>query len=309
MREEKVLRICKIVRKITVIIGLAVTILPILFWNYISDKIPAHYGVFGKVDRVGGKEELILLFFVLWLVLGSLSVVSYYLKTSGVSKYANEKDNEHLQTIYPMITWITFIVVCIFAYMIIISILERNLGIFFLPITLITTFTPIVVYIGKARKHSAGNPSEKAKFVQAESREEGIAYRTAVDWWLGLIFISVIGMELWSFIYNLFKNEKIEWVTLGAIVLILLLVIPLVRIRYILYSEHFLISAGYLGKQRIAYSSIVNIKETHNPLSAPACSLDRVEIDYVVSGMHKFALISPVHLKMFKKELESRCEK
>ena len=94
-----------------------------------------------------------------------------------------------------------------------------------------------------------------------------------------------------------------------VVILILLLVVPLVRIKYILYSEHFLISAGYLGKQRIAYSSIVNIKETHNPLSAPARSLDRVEIDYVVSGMHKFALISPVHLKMFKKELESRCEK
>ncbi|EGG83811.1 hypothetical protein HMPREF9477_00882 [Lachnospiraceae bacterium 2_1_46FAA] len=281
MREEKVLRTCKIVRKITVIIGLAVTILPILFWNYIPDKIPAHYGVSGKVDRVGGKEELILLFFVLWLVLGSLSVVSYYLKTSGVSKYANEKDNEHLQTIYPMITWIT----------------------------LITTFTPIVVYIGKARKHSAGNPSEKAKFVQAESREEGIAYRTAVDWWLALLFILVIGGELWIFFQSLLNKGKVEWITLVAVILILLLVVPLVRIKYILYSEHFLISAGYLGKQRIAYSSIVNIKETHNPLSAPACSLDRVEIDYVVSGMHKFALISPVHLKMFKKELESRCEK
>lgn len=309
MKEKKVVKMCKIVHKITLIIGLAVTVLPILFWSYIPNKIPAHYGATGKADRIGNKEELILLFFVLWLLIGIFSIVSYYLKASGVSKYASEQDEENLHIVYPMMTWTSFVVVCIFAYIIITSILERNLGVLFLPIIFVAVFLPIGFYIGKEKKFAKSNLYEKAKFLQVESEEKGIAYRTAVDWWLALIFISAIGMELWIFIYNWLKKGKIEWITLGAVVFILLLVIPLVRIQYIFYSEHLLIKAGWLGRERISYSSIINIKETHNPLSAAACSLNRIEIDYVLSGRSKFTLISPVHLKTFQKELESRCGK
>ena len=112
MKEKKVLKMCKIVHKITLIIGLAVTVLPILFWSYIPNKIPAHYGATGKADRIGNKEELILLFFVLWLLIGIFSIVSYYLKASGVSKYASEQDEENLHIVYPMMTWTSFVVVC-----------------------------------------------------------------------------------------------------------------------------------------------------------------------------------------------------
>lgn len=309
MKENKVLKMCKIVRKITLFIGAAVTALPVLFWSHIPDKIPAHYGMSGQVDRIGNKEELILLFFILWLLIGLFSIVSYYLKASGISQYASEQDKENLHTAYPMMTWTAFVLVCIFAYMIITSILERNLGVLFLPITLISVFLPIGFYIVKEKKIAKSNPREKAKFLQVESQEKGVAYRTAVDWWLALIIISVIGMELWILVHSLIEKGKIEWVTLGSIAFILLLIIPLVRIKYIFYSDHLLIKVGWLGKERILYSSITNIKKTHNPLSAPACSLDRIEIDYIVGGRSKFTLISPVHLKIFQKELEGRCEK
>ena len=291
------LKICKIIHKITLFIGAAVTGLSILFWSHIPEKIPAHYGATGKADRIGNKEELILLFFILWLLIGIFSIVSYYLKTSGVSKYASEQDEENLHTVYPIITWTSLVVVCTFAYIIITSILEKNLGVLFLPITLIAVFLPIGFYIGKEKKITKSNQEEKAKFLQVESREKGVAYRTAVDWWLALILISVIGMELLSFGYILLKKGKIEWITLGVIVFISFLIVPL------------LVKAGWLGKERISYSSVINIKETHNPLSAPACSLNRIEIDYVVRGRSKFTLISPVHLKNFLKELERRCGK
>ena len=98
------LKICKIIHKITLFIGAAVTGLSILFWSHIPEKIPAHYGATGKADRIGNKEELILLFFILWLLIGIFSIVSYYLKTSGVSKYASEQDEENLHTVYPIIT-------------------------------------------------------------------------------------------------------------------------------------------------------------------------------------------------------------
>lgn len=309
MKKNAMLKMCKILHKITLFIGVMVTILSLLFWSHIPDKIPVHYGATGKVDRIGSKEELILLFFILWLLMGVFSIVSYYLKTSGVSKYASEQDEDNLHTVYPMMTWTALVLVCIFAYMIITSILERNLGVLFLPITFIAVLLPVGFYIGKEKKIAKNDLREKVKFLQIEKQEKGISYRTAVDWWLALIFISVIGMEVSIFFHSMLKKGRIEWITLGVTVFVLLLIIPLLNIKYIFYSEHLLIKAGWLGKERISYSSITNVKETHNPLSAPACSLNRIQVDYVRGGRYKFTLISPVHLKTFRKELESRCEK
>lgn len=309
MRVEKIIHMCKIVRKMNILIGVAVTIFPIIFWKQIPDKIPVHYGISGKVDRFGGKEELILLFFVLWLSIGIFSIVAYYLKTSGVSKYASELEVESLYTIYPIFTWTSLIVICILSYIIVSSILERNLGKFFLPITLIAICIPIVIYRRKERRYTKSNLKEKKKFCQEERNEKGVSYRTAVDWWLALLFVSCIGLEGWGVLQELFVVKRIDWGMLGVNVFLLLVILHVIRIQYIFYSEHLLIKVGWIGRERIPYSNITNIKETQNPLSAPACSLNRIEIDYTIGKRNKFTLISPVHLKEFKSELIRRCEK
>ena len=46
------------------------------------------------------------------------------------------------------------------------------------------------------------------------------------------------------------------------------------------------------------------MKETHNPLSSAALSLDRIQIDYAENGYHQMVLISPVRKKEFMKKVE-----
>ena len=63
MEKEKLLKICKITQRITLIIGILTLILPIVFWSQIPDVIPIHYGASGIVDNYSEKGSLILLFF------------------------------------------------------------------------------------------------------------------------------------------------------------------------------------------------------------------------------------------------------
>lgn len=90
----------------------------------------------------------------------------------------------------------------------------------------------------------------------------------------------------------------------GTAVLVLVIVLPLFGIRYAFYSSHLLVSCGIYGKDRIAYASICQVKETKNPLSSAAMSLDRLQIDYLENGVHKTVLISPVRKKEFMEKLE-----
>ena len=59
------------------------------------------------------------------------------------------------------------------------------------------------------------------------------------------------------------------------------------------------------GKLRIPYRDIIEMKETHNPLSSAALSLDRIQIDFINSrGGHETILVSPLHKKQFIHKVE-----
>jgi hypothetical protein len=82
-------------------------------------------------------------------------------------------------------------------------------------------------------------------------------------WWLGsLILLPVIG-----FILHLFLNTT-----------------------YTVEGKTLIIRCGFLYRKKIDIQSILRIKETRNPLSSPATSLDRLEIRYGKSG---WVLVSP----------------
>ena len=84
----------------------------------------------------------------------------------------------------------------------------------------------------------------------------------------------------------------------------MLLILPLFAVKYVLYSDHLYVSCGIYGKIRIPYETINSMKETHNPLSSAALSLDRIQIDYTENGYHQMVLISPVRKKEFMKKIE-----
>ena len=92
----------------------------------------------------------------------------------------------------------------------------------------------------------------------------------------------------------------------GVTIVCMVIVLPMFFIQYTLYPEYILVSIPIYGKTRIPYKGIVNMKETHNPLSSAAPSLDRIQIDYVVRGRHDMILISPTRKKQFIKKVEEK---
>lgn len=124
------------------------------------------------------------------------------------------------------------------------------------------------------------------------------------------IFRSKIGLEI---------AIPITTVLLGVAIMVaykttsvsvsILLVGLLVLIGYLLYdttyqvhNNRLIIRFGFIFKQVIEINEITAIKETNNPLSSPASSLDRLEIKHGKRGM---VLISPKEKLEFIETIQS----
>ena len=304
MEKEKLLKICKITQRITLIIGILTLVLPIIFWSKIPDVIPIHYGASGIVDNYSEKGSLILLFFATAMLMGVMNIAIYYVKVNATSKYATEVEKSQMGTVYPMIVFMNSGIQVMFAYIMFCCTTGRNLGKWFFPVFMIAIFLPIAFLIFKKKKRGA-NPTtvlEKCKLIEVQ--EEGIGYRSKVDWWLGLLLGGSVGYMVILTLIPIVKGEDVEWVLAISTIFVLLLILPLFAIKYVLYSEHLYVSCGIYGKIRIPYDAISNMKATHNPLSSAALSLDRIQIDYMENGYHQMVLISPVRKKEFMKKIE-----
>lgn len=308
-KEEKILRWGKFLNRITLLIGVMTILLPVLFWKKIPDRIPMHSGADGVTDRMGDKIELILLFFVILFLMGVMSIVVYYIKSNAMSQYARAEERTSLTTIYPMVLWMNFFLMCGFAYMIFCAVTVRNLGKLFLPIFLLSTFAPLVFYLGKDRKARQKLHEEMGDYVHIERTKEGEVYRAHVDWWLGLLLGGAMASEWWILIEKIVKKGQMDWFLLVITLAVTVMILPLFFVKYILYPEHILVVMPVYGKVRIPYQGIVNMKETHNPLSSAAPSLDRIQIDYVIQGRHDMILISPNRKRQFMERVEENRRK
>ncbi len=93
----------------------------------------------------------------------------------------------------------------------------------------------------------------------------------------------------------------------GPITPVLIPVSLIVILAYLFYDTTYAIKGkeleirfGFLYKQKIDITTIREIKETNNPLSSPAASLDRLDIRYGRSGS---VLISPKDKQKFVQAL------
>jgi hypothetical protein len=117
------------------------------------------------------------------------------------------------------------------------------------------------------------------------------------DWWLGLL---IWGLMLLGVVPALLKPGK------GAF---LLMIAVILFIGWIWFGTGYEVSQDELKircgpfRQRIPLQEIREVKRTRSPLSAPACSLDRMEITY---GMSKRVMISPADKEGFIKLLIER---
>ena len=96
------MKIFQKIQYVTVGIAFASIVLPLIFWNKIPEKIPQHYNEVGNVDIWSDKTSLILLFFVILFLLGMMSIVTYFVRTSGISKNASESEKRTYGRLYPV---------------------------------------------------------------------------------------------------------------------------------------------------------------------------------------------------------------
>jgi len=304
MKKEKRLHIYKIIQRVTLLIGVLTLVLPIIFWGKIPDTIPMHYGASGVADSYSDKSSLVLLFFAVAMLMGVMNIVIYYVKTSATSKYATDAEKSQMDTVYPMIIFMNLAIQVMFSYIMFCCVTSRNLGILFLPVFLVAMFLPIGICIYKSGRVSANPTTALEKYKLVEKQEGGLVYRSKVDLWLGLILGVAVGYPLILTLLPIVKGEGVEWLITITTIFTLLTILPLFAIKYVLYSDHLYVSCGIYGKVRVPYEAIDHIKETRNPLSSAAMSLDRIQIDYTENGIHRMVLVSPKRKKEFLKQIE-----
>ncbi|MEX0360753.1 MAG: PH domain-containing protein [Allomuricauda sp.] len=125
---------------------------------------------------------------------------------------------------------------------------------------------------------------------------EFVKYRSKVG--IGLLLFVLVSFGIGGYYLILDWKWGVGLIHFGALALILYLFFS---ISYVITGKELLINYGAFYQKKIIVGSITRIKETRNPLSSPAASLDRLEISYD-SG---FILVSPKNKKGFIDHIKS----
>ena len=135
----------------------------------------------------------------------------------------------------------------------------------------------------------------------------GRIYPTKIDWWIGLILIFTVAVLVGSAVPFFFGPPA--QTPLGPVFGLFCLAvavwtgwIPFNTNYEIGQAELIIRSAGF--RWRVPLDSIVEVLPTHNPLSSPACSLDRLRVNYRNrKDWVRFVLISPLEKDEFLRDL------
>ena len=132
-------------------------------------------------------------------------------------------------------------------------------------------------------------------------------YRSKVDWWLGLVISLGVVAILAGSVSLLLTPSKggvpNVWIALGMLLMAVFMVWILFSVRYTITAKDLLVRAAFF-RWRIPLDQIVEVHPTHNPLSSPALSLDRLRISYKrPSGRTWWVMISPNERDRFLDDL------
>ena len=135
-------------------------------------------------------------------------------------------------------------------------------------------------------------------------------FKSKIDWWGHLVFWGFVASAIWM-TWNLFWGDRTNEGWLFVLIFWIIefgLMIPIFTRTYYLLDPGALVVVSWIIKIRIPYGNIVSVKESKNPLSSPALSLDRLEITYhTKSPKSSFILISPKDKQAFVRLLKEKC--
>ena len=130
-------------------------------------------------------------------------------------------------------------------------------------------------------------------------------FTSKIDFWLAFLMLGssllLILVPVWEWIYNDSSIRRILFISLlttpGAILLLLIFF----NIKYSLSEDELFVKNGF-STQSIPLKDITHIIPTNSMLSAPALSLDRIEIKYKGGNI----VISPKDKEGFYHAIQQR---
>lgn len=131
-------------------------------------------------------------------------------------------------------------------------------------------------------------------------------FGSKIDWWLGVILVLLPVVTAFALVASLMSDglaAAIPGIVSAGIVAAIygLLLIP---IRYGITREQLIVRFGVV-RLRIPLGTILEVRPTHNPLSSPALSLDRLAI-YTTPGGSPGVMVSPKDRETFLLTLAAR---
>ena len=131
-------------------------------------------------------------------------------------------------------------------------------------------------------------------------------HKSKIDWWV-IIVLTGSSLLLLTLVYSNFDSQNLHEDIIFSVLfssLALVVWLPIPTTYYVVDGEILKIYSIFL-KWEIPLSSIENIKETSDSLSAPALSLDRIKIEYKKDNIHKSIMVSPRNKTEFIKQVSS----
>lgn len=136
-----------------IVVLVSMTIFLITVWSKIPEKIPMHYDFSGNIDRWGTKAEIIILPIIAWSMYAFITTIEKFPQVwnTGVTVTEENKEQVYLILLH-LVSTIKFIIVCVFTYIIIQSVIFFKLSIWFIPAFLIILFGNLFYWIWKLFK-------------------------------------------------------------------------------------------------------------------------------------------------------------
>ncbi len=129
---------------------LGVTVYTVIRYGSLPAKIPTHFDGAGAADGFGHKSSLVMLIFLAWMLFGVLSAVAFLPPDAWSVPNRNPRT---LAAAGDMLAVMKLVTVLMFCWLILCSVLGRNLGQWFLPVTMVGMFAPLVhLLIASVRK-------------------------------------------------------------------------------------------------------------------------------------------------------------
>lgn len=108
------------------------TLYLIISWGSLPDTIPMHYNLSGEIDRWGGKEELIFLPVMMWIIYLGITLMQRFPQVWNTGVIVTPENRERVyRTLKYMVESLKFIVVVDFLLLTIFSATGRNLPVWF----------------------------------------------------------------------------------------------------------------------------------------------------------------------------------